>query len=221
MAAHQVNICFHGIGVPNRDLEPGEDVYWISPEFFVEVLDYLTPHQTVNLSFDDGNDSDVEIALPALRERHLVGSFFPLAARIGHVGSVDQRGLRALRDNAMTIGSHGLYHRRWRGLDREDLDAELVTARGIIEKEAGVRVTRAACPLGSYDRRTLRRLRTLKYTQVFTSDRTTASRGAWLQPRYSIRNTDSLSSVGGIVEQGPGPVARLKSTARLTAKRLR
>ena len=25
-----LNLCFHGIGTPQRPLEPGEDAYWIS-----------------------------------------------------------------------------------------------------------------------------------------------------------------------------------------------
>ena len=31
-----VNVCFHGIGTPDRELEPGEDKYWISTELFAD-----------------------------------------------------------------------------------------------------------------------------------------------------------------------------------------
>ena len=34
MPAHVTNICFHGIGVPERELEPGEERYWISQDAY-------------------------------------------------------------------------------------------------------------------------------------------------------------------------------------------
>ena len=50
----------------------------------------------MRISFDDGNASDLDIALGALLERGLVGSFFVVAGRIGSRGSLDSDGLREL-----------------------------------------------------------------------------------------------------------------------------
>src|SRR5207249_4098380 len=36
-----INICFHGVGTPRRELEPGEDVYWISEDAFRRILDEI------------------------------------------------------------------------------------------------------------------------------------------------------------------------------------
>lgn len=217
----QVNICFHGIGTPARQLEPGEDPYWISTESFEQILDYVRPRANVHLSFDDGNASDAEIALSSLTARGMRASFFPVAARIGQPGSIDRSGLRALIDKGMTVGSHGMHHRSWRGLDTAGLDEELIRARELIADAAGVPVSTAACPLGAYDRVVLRRLRFHGYAQVFTSDRTIAGTKAWLQPRYSVRATDRIEDVQAMVEQ-PRPLSvRATSAARLAVKRLR
>jgi len=218
---HRANICFHGIGTPGRDLEPGEHQYWISTELFDEILDYVAANPRVSLSFDDGNASDAEIGLPALAARRLRAAFFPVAARIGQPGSIDRRGLRALVAHGMTIGSHGMHHRNWRGLKAADLDEELVQARKIIAAESGTPVTTAACPLGLYDRAVLRRLRALDYLRVFTSDRSIASAKAWLQPRYSVRGTDTIDDIHAIVEDARPLGRRVESAARIAVKRLR
>lgn len=219
-----INLCFHGVGVPRRELEPGEGPYWISADFFTNVLDVVAAAPQVRLSFDDGNASDVEIALPALTGRGLTASFFPVADRIGQVGSVDPEGLRRLRDTGMTIGSHGMRHRPWRGMSDEQLSEELVDARRIIAEASGAdsaEVAEAACPLGRYDRRVLARLRRLGYHRVFTSDRARARRSAWLQPRYSLRRADDLASVRSLLSDPPVLRDRIVGSARITAKRWR
>lgn len=218
---HRVNVCFHGIGTPDRTLEPGEDRYWISGDFFAEILDYATGSPRIELSFDDGNASDVEVALAALRDRALRAEFFPIADRIGAKGSVDRGGLRALVGAGMTVGSHGMRHVPWRGLDDAALDEELVQARDVIAAETGVPVTTAACPLGSYDRRVLRRLRQLGYSTVFTSDRSHTHSGAWLQPRYSVQAGDSIEDVRAIAEEPHSFADRAVSRAKITVKRWR
>src|SRR6266511_1025697 len=107
MTAVTVNLAMHGIGRPARQLEPGENERWVSVEQFEEVLDAVGDRPDVHLTFDDGNSSDVEIALPRLVERGLTAEFFPLAGRLGQRGYVDRSGLRELARAGMEIGSHG------------------------------------------------------------------------------------------------------------------
>ncbi|MGF1648019.1 MAG: polysaccharide deacetylase family protein, partial [Kineosporiaceae bacterium] len=114
-----INVCFHGVGEPARELEPGEDRYWVTVDTFRSVLDEIATWPAVRISFDDGNASDVEHGLPALRERGLPATFFVLARRLGLPGSLTGDDLRSLRDAGMTIGSHGMDHRPWRGLPPE------------------------------------------------------------------------------------------------------
>jgi peptidoglycan/xylan/chitin deacetylase (PgdA/CDA1 family) len=216
-----VNICFHGIGVPGRELESGEDQYWIPEAVFEEILDYAAHRPAVRLTFDDGNASDVALALPALRARGLHAEFFPVAGRLGEPGSVDGAGLRELVGHDMTVGTHGMRHVCWRGLDEGDLDDELVAAREIITREIRRPVHTAACPFGSYDRHALRRLRALGYRRVLTSDRRHARSSSWLQARYSVRMGEDVSTVRSIVEGPRSVLTRAVSAARTTAKRCR
>lgn len=215
------NVCFHGIGTPRRELEPGEDAYWVTVDQFRALLDELATWPSVRISFDDGNASDVDIALPALVERGLTADFFVLAGRLDTPGSLGRDDVRELHRQGMTIGTHGMSHRSWRGMDPDTRQAELVTARRRLAEVTGAPVDLAACPLGRYDRRCLTELRRLGYTRVFTSDRRPARPQAWLQPRYSARRGDTPGALRAEVLARPGPAQRLRRSAVGVVKRLR
>lgn len=194
-ATEVIGVCFHGVGVPDSGIDPETAEYFVSRDVFLTILDELAERPEVDLTFDDGYASDVDVALPALAERGLSARFFPLAGRLGTPGHVDTAGVRALADAGMTIGSHGMRHRSWRGMDARAEDEELTQARSVIADAAGAPITSVACPFGDYDRRVLAALRGHGYTQVFTSDRRRARTGDWLQPRYSVRSHDSVATV--------------------------
>jgi peptidoglycan/xylan/chitin deacetylase (PgdA/CDA1 family) len=216
-----INICFHGIGTPARELEPGESRYWIGVDTFHRVLDDLAGWPAVRISFDDGNASDIEIGLPALRARGLSADFFVLAGRLGAPGSLDEPAVKELVAAGMTVGTHGMNHIPWRGLDPATNKAELVDARARIAAVTGTPVDAAACPLGRYDRRLLGDLRRFGYRRVYTSDRRAANPNAWLQPRFSIRAEDTAESFRALATAVPPLPTRAKDAAKALLKRWR
>lgn len=214
-----INVCFHGIGTPGRELEPDEDQFWIEPERFEELLAAAQELRHVGLSFDDGNASDFSIALPALVERGLTASFFVISSRLGEPGSLDSEQVRALAEAGMEIGSHGMRHLPWRSLGDDAAREELDEARKTIEDASGRPVEQAACPFGAYDRGTLRALRSHGYTRVYTVDRRPSRPDAWLQSRYVIRRGDTQDIVRGFGHDGLS--RSLVLAAKTTAKRWR
>lgn len=216
-----VNVCFHGIGSPRRVLEPGEESYWTARETFWGVLDLVAGRDDVRLSFDDGNASDVDVALPALLERGLSATFFVVAGRLDRPGSLSREDLGRLLEAGMQVGNHGMTHRPWRGLDASRRREELVTSREVLAEATGRPVTEAACPLGRYDREVLGELRHLGYRTVHTSDRRRARTGQWLQPRYSVHASDTPASVARDVLRRPGPLTATRGAAVGLVKRLR
>lgn len=202
----RINVCFHGIGTPARQLEPGEAPYWVDHTTFLDVLDVLVADPRVRISFDDGNASDILLGLPGLLERGLRATFFVLAGRLDRPGSLRRTDVQALAGAGMGIGTHGMDHRPWRGLDPGSSRRELEEARRVLTEVVGSPVSEAALPLGRYDRELLGDLRTLGYTAVHTSDRRWARDGAWLQPRFSVRHGDTADSVRTtmLVPQSPG-----------------
>jgi peptidoglycan/xylan/chitin deacetylase (PgdA/CDA1 family) len=199
-----INLCFHGIGTVVSEREDGESRYWVSADNFLRILDAVSESPRVRLSFDDGNRSDVDIALPALRERSLGASFFPLAGRLADPASVAGADLRVLRHAGMVIGSHGWSHSPLRGLGEADARRELVDARTVLAEASNGEITQAALPLGRYDRQLLGRLKRHGYRTVYTSDRMPARPNAWLQSRYSVTAGDTAESIRAVIGHRPG-----------------
>lgn len=188
--ADVLNLCFHGIGAPGRELEVDEAQYWVEAEQFDELLGVIRRHPSIRITFDDGNASDVTHALPALVRHNLTATFFVVAGRLDQPGSVSRDDVKTLVASGMTIGSHGLAHRPWRSVGTEELRAEM-GASSILADITSVPVRQAACPFGSYDRRVLSALRDHGYARVYTVDEGHARETAWLQSRYTIRSCDS------------------------------
>jgi len=186
-----LNLCFHGVGQPQRELEPDEERYWIEPDAFEGMLDVIAAAgPAARITFDDGNASDVEVALPALRRRDLSASFFVVAGRCESPGSLSRADVAELARSGMTIGSHGLRHRPWRGLGESELEEELVEAPRVLAEAAGAPVREASCPFGAYDRRVLAALRSRGFARVYTVDEGPADPDAWLQSRYTILSSE-------------------------------
>jgi peptidoglycan/xylan/chitin deacetylase (PgdA/CDA1 family) len=217
----RINLTFHGVGDPPRALEPAEADVWVSRRGFAAVLDAVAGRDDVRITFDDGNASDLEHAVPALAERGLHATFFVVAGRLGTPGFLDAAGVRALADAGMAVGCHGMRHRPWRTLDDEALREELLDARRRLEEVVQRPVTAAGCPFGSYDRRVLDRLREHGYERVYTSDRGTARAGAWLQARNTVGPADGAGLLDEITATDGRAARSLTRRAKLAAKRWR
>jgi peptidoglycan/xylan/chitin deacetylase (PgdA/CDA1 family) len=220
-ARYVVNITVHGIGPPSRKLDAGEDQTWVSIAQFERVLDGVAERADVRLTFDDGNESDVEVALPRLVERGLTAEFFLLAGMLGKRGRVDQAGVRALLDAGMAIGSHGWSHRDWRGVDNAQARQELDDARRVLSDLTGRPVSRVAIPFGSYDRHVLRRLQAAGVTRAYTSDGGRARPDAWLQARTSLRHDMDVACITRVLDPDTSLTRRARGSAARAVKRLR
>ncbi|RFU43035.1 polysaccharide deacetylase family protein [Actinomadura logoneensis] len=224
-----INLTVHGVGPRSggapgralgRALEPGEAETWVDVGRFERVLDAVADRPDVRLTFDDGNASDVETALPRLLDRGLTAEFFVLAGRLGEPGRLTADGVRELVKAGMTVGSHGWAHRDWRRLTAPQVGEELVRAHHVLSDITGEPVTRVAIPFGSYDRHVLRRLRRASVTRAYTSDGGPARPDAWLQPRTSLRHDLDDAWITRVLAP-PGPAARLRRTAARLVKRTR
>jgi peptidoglycan/xylan/chitin deacetylase (PgdA/CDA1 family) len=220
MSTPVLNLTFHGIGDPPATVGVAERDVWLSEADFAASLDAIRTLPEATVSFDDGNASDLQIALPALRERDISATFFVVVARLGEPGYLSAGDLRRLREEGMRIGLHGMHHQRWRGLSDDGLDEEISVARQRLEDAAGAPLDAAACPFGAYDRRVLAHLRRAGFGAVFTSDGGWASRGAWLQARNTLRAGDGAAAVAALAADD-GAAARSRHQLKTLVKRWR
>lgn len=187
-----LNLNFHGIGVPRgREFGEGERDYWVTPELFEHVLDAVVGRDDVSLSFDDGNPSDLEVALPALLARGLIATFFIVPSWLGTPGFIAADDVVALTRAGMTIGHHGLEHRVWPELTSGELEREVDEGRRALERLTDAEIATLAFPFGAYDEHVLAWLRSRDYEHAYTSDGGAADPAAWLQPREHLRAGDS------------------------------
>lgn len=213
-------LCFHGIGKCEVEREPGEQRYWVDRSMYLAILDEVHHRADVQISFDDGNASDLETGLPALQERGMTATFFALAGRLDDPASLSPDDLRTLSTAGMTIGTHGWDHVSWRGLTPSQADRELKDARDTLAQVVGSPIEEAALPLGQYDRALLRRLKEWGYKHVYTSDRLPSRPNSWIQPRYSVTSQDTVLSIREFL-RGRRNVSMARNTAASMVKRLR
>jgi peptidoglycan/xylan/chitin deacetylase (PgdA/CDA1 family) len=213
------NLTFHGLGVPGPSIPADEKRYWLEVDAFERFLDRVAAWPDARITFDDGNLSDVTLALPRLLQRCLRASFFIVASRIGQGGYLGRSELRSLLAAGMEIGSHGMHHRPWRTLKDDELQQEIVGAKALLEDFLGAAVTQAACPFGSYGRKTLRLLAHAGFTRVYTSDRGWAGSQAWIQPRNTISATTDLNALEQV--RNWSWLGQLAHSAKLALKRWR
>ena len=214
-------VTFHGLGLPPRALDAGEDAVWLGIDAFTGILDVVAEHPSeLVVTFDDGNRSDVEVALPSLLERGLRATFFVLAGRLGTPGFLAADDVRALRSEGMGVGTHGMDHVDWRRIDDGALTRELERSRSVLEDIVGEPVVEAACPFGSYDRRVLRHLRASGYQRVYTSDGGATRGESWLVPRSSFHRDDDASAAQAMLHPA-GAATAARSRVKRWLKRLR
>ncbi|HZH98463.1 MAG TPA: polysaccharide deacetylase family protein [Fimbriimonadaceae bacterium] len=223
MLNHQpaITLTFHGVGPTSRSLAPGERDCWLDRDVFESVLDLVCSFPNAKLTFDDGNASDIAVALPLLQERKLTAAFFICSERLHIPGFLDCDGVKHLNECGMSVGSHGVRHVPWRGLDAAALDHELQRSRQTFEEILRLPVEAAACPFGAYDRSVLKGLRRAEYRTVYTSDGGISYPSQWVQARTTVRRTSRLPELRHLLLAGPSAVAVLAARLRSFLKRLR
>ena len=184
---------FHGIGEHPKEREPSESAYWIGSNFFSEILDLLLQTRDrprTEVTFDDGNASDILIGAEGLARHRIVATFFVLSDRIGMPECLSEKDLTTLVQMGHRIGTHGAAHLDWTTLDAAGFERELDGARKVISAATGRPVSAAAIPFGRYNRRVLSELRNRNYDLVYSSDG-----GPVLSPRLPLPRTSVRSDM--------------------------
>lgn len=104
------------------------------------------------LTFDDGNKSDIKLALPILKKNNLKAIFFIVPKFIGKKGFMNWDEIKILRDSGMEIGSHSLTHPNFTKIDYHQKLIEIKESKKIIENKLNIKVNSFAFPFGFFDK---------------------------------------------------------------------
>ena len=157
-------LMYHGLHADAGQRGCFDAVYSVDPRAFEQQLDWLVaegyrtlrlgdvdaspPERSVVITFDDGDISNFEIALPALARRGMVAEFFITADFIGRPGSVAAEHVRMLAAAGMGIQSHGCTHRYLDDLSATDMETELLSSKRRLEALLDTPVSALALPGG-------------------------------------------------------------------------
>jgi len=124
---------------------------------------------SVLVTFDDGDVSNIETALPILQELGLGAVFFITRHFVGQRGMISASDLRELADSGMVIGSHGASHSFLNTLTPLALDHELGTSRDFLEQQIGRKVALLSLPGGRGGQRECQAARAGGYRSILGS----------------------------------------------------
>jgi len=127
------------------------------------------PERWVAITFDDGNESDYEHALPLLADHGFCATFFVCGSRVSAPGGLTRHMIRDMAGQGMHIGAHGMTHTLLTGLDTAQVEEELVGSRDLLGEIIGETVDHFSLPGGRFDRLTLEVLKRLSFHAVCTS----------------------------------------------------
>lgn len=127
------------------------------------------PPPRVAVTFDDGAETDLLVAAPALREAAFGATFYVTVEHLGRRGFLSEPQLRELAELGFEIGSHSLTHRYLHDLETDVIRAELADSRKRLEDVTGHPVRHFSCPGGRWDRRVAREAHAAGYLSLVTS----------------------------------------------------
>lgn len=160
----------------------------------------------VLVTFDDGDISNVETALPILDELGMGALFFITRQFVGQRGMITAGGVRELADAGMVIGSHGASHSFLNTLTPLALALELSTSRDFLEQLTGRPVAMLSLPGGRGGLRECRAARSMGYHSILGSrpgDNRSTKAGHCIDRVAITRGLDSRS-FGQLLEwRGP------------------
>ena len=161
-------LVYHTISSPEKRLPSNIDIspkrfeahlQWLAKrrERFVPLREFLTAQKDKNLiaiTFDDGYQDNLTVALPLLEKYDLPMTLFVVAGFIGKKDYLTKDDLKTIAAHPLiTIGSHGLLHRHFTKMTDEEANHEFTESKNCIESIINKKIDLFAYPFGDCSER--------------------------------------------------------------------
>jgi peptidoglycan/xylan/chitin deacetylase (PgdA/CDA1 family) len=170
------------------------------------------------VTFDDGERSEKEIAGPLLAEHGIKATYFVTPGLIGtahkFLGWEELKGLCA---EGHAVQSHGWSHKFLTACSEGELEYELRMSKHTVENRLGHAVEEISIPGGRWDARVLDACAEAGYRRVYVSE-------PWLQQqtagvevlgRFMVRNNTPVEQLEKIVRQDPATLRKMKIRSQI------
>ena len=163
-------------------------------QYFDELSWGKNSEKKIVLTFDDGHISNYKFVLPVLREHSFYATFFIIADNIDKPYYMGSKQIKALLDNDMEIGSHGLTHAYLTELNFNDAKREISESRRIIASCTGRPVEVFAYPGGHLNKKITGCVKTEGYRAAVSCivGRNNSKSNTFLLKRIELRRGTSL-----------------------------
>jgi len=183
-----VFLMYHELEPPGRPLcqsEPGYVRYILLQKSFQSQMDWLRQTNwrglcvsealnypagnSVAITFDDGNETDLITAAPLLKERGFNATFYVTSGFLGKPGYLSRAQVRELSSLGFEIGCHSMTHQYLDDLKQSALRHEISDAGKSLEDLIARKVEHFSCPGGRYSAEALATAKEAGYRSVATS----------------------------------------------------
>lgn len=214
-------LMYHSISRP----EGGHDALCVSPERFEAQMLYLKRHGMrgaamtelcrasdarglVGITFDDGYEDFLDVAVPILEGLGFSATVFVVAGMLGGKNTWEHRGgsrpplkllgadgIREVSERGMEVGSHSVTHPRLSGLNAEKLIHEVGDSRRMLSEVVKTPVEGFCYPYGDLDGPAVRAAREAGYVYAVATKKQVEG-GPYDWPRTYVGENDTPLRLG-------------------------
>ena len=173
---------------------------------------------SVQITFDDGEQSQYYNALPLLVRHGISATYFVTPGLIGTATKfLGWDELKELKNAGHSIQSHGWSHKFLTSCSDAELAFELTASRQLLEEKLAVPVEEISIPGGRWDRRVIEACAQAGYRRIYVSDPWVETKIAGVEVigRFMVRRTSTMAELQRMVQKDWHVMWKLKMRAQL------
>lgn len=172
----------------------------------------------VQITFDDGEQSQLHSALPLLTDYGFKAKYFVTPGLIGTAAKfLSWNELRALQAEGHAVQSHGWSHKFLTFCPEAELAHELRASKQSLEDSLGSAVEEISVPGGRWNQRVIEACAAAGYRRVYVSHPwvETEIDGVEVIGRFMLRRTTTIPELKKIVVKDPSALRKLRLRSQL------